>query len=265
MYQLTNVPVPYTPMSLFPQLLTFALTLTALLGLSRWIARQVQILGLHLTGNEGAALLAYYLLLLPGILLHELSHIGMARLLGLKVGKFSLGPRRQPGGTVELGSVMVRSGGVLRDSLVGLAPFLGGTVVLLLVSYWVFDVATLGQTWALSGWGGVLQAVDGVWLVPDFWLWAYVVFAVSNAMTPSPADRQPWLIAGIYLAVALLLAYLLGGLAVLPQTLAPQVAGALQVLTLAFLFTLALDLAAAAALWGAEIAIVVWQGRGKAQ
>jgi len=108
-----------------------------------------------------------------------------------------------------------------------------------------------------------VQVVDGIWLVPDFWLWAYVVFAVSNAMTPSPADRQPWLIAGIYLGVALLLAYLLGGLAVLPQSLAPQVAGALQVLTLAFLFTLALDLVAAVALWVLEAAIIAWQERGR--
>ena len=27
---------------------------------------------------------------------------------------------------------------------------------------------------------------------PDVWLWAYVLFAVSNTMMPSRADRQAW-------------------------------------------------------------------------
>ena len=50
----------------------------------------------------------------------------------------------------------VSSGGTLRDSLVGLAPFLTGTTVLLLVSYQVFDVAALGEAWRTAGWAGVL-------------------------------------------------------------------------------------------------------------
>jgi hypothetical protein len=96
--------------------------------------------------------------------------------------------------------------------------------------------------------------------VPDFWLWAYLIFAISNAMTPSPSDRQPWRLAGIYIGLALVAAYLLGGLSLVPQGLSDYVAGALQLLTLAFLFTLVLDLFAAALLWIAEEAI--GHGRG---
>jgi len=46
---------------------------------------------------------------------------------------------------------------------------------------------------------------------PRFWLWAYIIFVVSNAMTPSEADRQPWLVAGVYLLIAIVIAWLLGG------------------------------------------------------
>lgn len=247
-------------MPLLSQLISFVLTLAALTALSRWVALQVQRIGLRLTGNSQAAIMGYYLLLLPGILVHELSHLVMARLLGLKVGKFALGPKRRKNNSVELGSVTVSSGGAVRDSLVGLAPFLGGTAVLLAVGYLVFDVATLGQAWTDGGWRGVLAAVDGIWRVPDFWVWAYVIFAVSNAMTPSPADRQPWLIAGLYAAFALVIAYLLGGLPVLPPSWGIQAANALQLLTLAFLFTLAFDLLAAALLWVIEALIVLLQG-----
>jgi hypothetical protein len=242
-------------MSLLTPVLGFAVTVFALSALSRWISLQVQLVGYRLTGDERAAVIVYYLLMLPGILLHELSHAAMAILLGLKVGKFTLGPRAQ-GRYVQLGSVTVTSGGTLRDSLVGLAPFLSGTVILLLLGYQVFDVGALGQAWINGGWREVLQSASGMWHVQDFWIWAYLVFAISNSMTPSPADRQPWLMAALYIGLALVVAYVLGLLAVATDALAPQAAGALSALTLTFLFTLALDLVAAAVLLVTEFFIV---------
>ena len=250
-------------MPLLTQLAVFTVTLIVLVVISRWIAHQVQILGLRLTRDHQIAIMTYYLLLLPGILLHELCHLAMAKLLGLRIGKFTLWPRRSRG-AVELGSVTITSGGVIRDSLVGLAPFLGGTVVLLLVGYAVFDVAALGRAWAVGGWRGVWSALDGIWLVADVWLWAYVIFVVSNAMVPSPADRQPWLVAGLYAAGALIAGYLLGGLPSIPENVTDQVAGVLQVLTLAFVFTLAIDLLFGLVLWIAELIVVEAQrGRGR--
>jgi hypothetical protein len=230
-------------------------------AVSRWITRQVQLLGLHLTGDERAAQMTYYLLMLPGILLHELSHVLMAKLIGLKVGAFSLGPRAQNQTSIELGSVTVSRADVFRESLVGLAPFLSGTAVLVLVGTRVFDVQALGQAGSAEGVGGLMRALPGIWQVPDFWIWTYIIFVVSNAMMPSPSDRQPWLLAGIYLAVALGGVYLLVGLPVLPPALAGWAAGVLQVLTLSFLFTLVLDLVAAAGMWIAEALILALQSR----
>lgn len=242
-------------MSLVTQTLIFAATLAVFMALSRWINRQVQVIGLRVTGSSTVAVMLYYLLMFPGILLHELSHYLTAQLLGLRVGKFSMGPRKRRN-AIELGSVTVSSGGAVRDSLVGLAPFLFGTAALLLVSYQVFDVDALGQTLALAGWPGIFAILDGIWRVPDFWVWAYVIFVVSNAMTPSPADRQPWLVGGIYVGLILFAVWLLGGLPILAEALRPQVLGALQGLTLGFLFTAAVNLVMAAALWLTEVMII---------
>ena len=242
-------------MTLLPQFLAFASTLALMLVLSRWINRQVQIIGLRVSGDSAVAVMTYYLLMFPGIVLHELSHFLVARLLGLKVGKFALGPKRRRN-AIELGSVTVSSGGSVRDSFVGLAPFITGTAVLLLISYFVFDVGTLGEAWTNAGWSGVRQAADGIWRVPDFWLWAYVIFVVSNSMTPSPSDRQPWTVAGIYLGCMLLFVWLLGGLPLLADMLHSEVAGTLQVLTLGFLFTLATNAVIAVALWLVEVLVI---------
>ncbi len=174
----------------------------------------------------------------------------------------------------------------MRDSLVGLAPWLTGTAILLFVSYRVFDVGALGQAWLLGGWLGVLQLLPGFGRVPDFGLWAYLIFAVSNAMTPSSADREAWLTAGIYLALALVGAGLLGILlqpgglpsgwpglgkaaengfrVLLPATGSGQqalAAGVLPALTLAFVFTVGLDAAAAALLLLVEFAIESLKGK----
>jgi hypothetical protein len=237
-------------MSLISQFFVFAATLVCLILLGRWVTRQVQTIGYLLTGNASVTMIGYYLLMFPGILLHEVSHYLMARILGIKVTAFSLGPRRRKNSnTVELGSVSVYSGGTIRDSLVGIAPFIAGTAVLLLVSYWVFDVGAFGRVWAEAGWEGFFSIAKALPKTPDFWLWLYLIFAVSNAMMPSAADRQPWLLAGIYVGGVLIVAWVVGLFGFLSDEVWNNVLGGLQVLTLAFLFTVVVNIVVGSALW----------------
>ena len=66
-----------------------------------------------------------------------LSDVVMAKIVGLKVGKFSLGPKPRRN-SVELGSVMVGSGDALRESLGGraaLRDYLPGQGELLPAAY----------------------------------------------------------------------------------------------------------------------------------
>jgi hypothetical protein len=171
-------------------------------------------------------------------------------MLGIRVTNFSLGPRRRKNAkTVELGSVSVYSGGTIRDSLVGVAPFVAGTAVLLLVSYMVFDVGALGRVWAAQGWEGFFRTVAVLPKTPDFWLWLYVIFAVSNAMMPSAADRQPWVLAGLYVAGVIVIAWVVGLFGYLSDAVWDNVLGALQVLTLAFLFTVLVNVVIGSVLW----------------
>ncbi|MGE5603400.1 MAG: hypothetical protein ACM30E_10130 [Nitrososphaerales archaeon] len=237
-------------MSLLSQFLAFAVTLATLILLGRWVTRHVQTIGWLLTGNASVTMIAYYLVMFPGILLHEVSHYATARILGIKVTDFSLGPRRRKNSkTVELGSVSVYSGGTIPDSLIGVAPFVAGTAVLLLVSYMVFDVGALGRVWVAQGWSGFFATVAALPKTPDFWLWLYVIFTVSNAMMPSASDRRPWLLAGIYVAGVLLVAWVVGLFSFLSDEVWENLLGALQVLTLAFLFTVFVNVVIGSVLW----------------
>jgi hypothetical protein len=134
--------------------------------------------------------------------------------------------------------------------------------VLLLVSYLVLDVTALGAAWDDQGWRGFLASARAMPKTPDFWLWLYVIFAVSNAMMPSESDRKPWLLAGLYVAGVLLLAWLLGAFSFLSPALWDNALGALQVLTLAFLFTVLVNVVVGSVLWVVATALLKY---GEAQ
>jgi len=235
----------------------FLVSLVVLAGLSRWMSGLVQSLGLLLFDDERAASLLTFLVLFPGILLHELSHWVMAWLLGMRPRQLRVWPRMR-GRRVEMGSVRMRSGGPLRDSLAGMAPLLTGSLVLILVSYRVFDGAALQRAWESGGLGA---AWDGFWAAlgaADAWLWAYILFAISNAMIPSSSDRQPLLSLFLYILVVALFFYLVGWFPSLtiPSQMADRLAGALRTLTTAFAFTIGLDIVIALPLLGVLLALV---------
>ena len=185
----TCTPVsPYHPMTWTP-FLWLAATLVLLLLIERWIHRHLQGVMLLLTGDPEIAVMLYALPLLPGIILHELSHAFAAVLLGIRVGRISLRPKRA-GQRIQLGFVPIEKTDAIRASLVGLAPLLAGSITILLIGYWVFGLGTVRGALAARDWGelaaGMLQALKA----RDAWIWAYVVFAVSNTMLPSRANAD---------------------------------------------------------------------------
>ena len=72
-------------------------TLVPLFFLNRWLSRHIQGVGLLVTGRPNVAIILYFLVMLPGIVAHELSHWSMAKVLGLKTGKITLGPSKASG------------------------------------------------------------------------------------------------------------------------------------------------------------------------
>ncbi len=233
--------------SFFPTLLAFALLVVALYWLQRWISQHVQGIGVLLFNSSNAGMALLWFVLLPGVLLHEGSHWLMAKLLGVPTGRLRLSPTVQ-GKQVVLGSVEVKRTDPVRDSLVGLAPFLAGTLALLAIGYWVFDAAALGQAWERSAWSQMAELLLGAFQIDDAWLWLYLLVAVSNAMMPSPSDRESWRLVLVYLAVVAAVMVFFGWLPSLPAGLVGAITGGLRTLTYAFALALLIDLVFAVAL-----------------
>lgn len=175
-------------------LVTFVIFAVVLLVLA-WMSRQVSLLTqevvFRLTNSADLAMVMIFLLLLPGVLIHEASHWLMAKVLGLKTGKFRVWPRKK-GRHIGMGSVSVASGGPVVDSLVGLAPLLVGSCVVALIGTQVFQSNVLNSFWLGGDWWMTVQTiVASVTRQQDGILWSYLLFAVANAMLPSSSDREP--------------------------------------------------------------------------
>lgn len=196
--------------SSFEGLLWFVVTLLPLVFLQRLLHREIQAVFLILSRSERFTITMFSLIFLPGVLLHELSHYGMAVLLGVEAARFSLIPQVLDDGRLQLGYVETAKADIVRDSLVGAAPLIvgGGFVAFIalvplhLQPMW--DVLRNGQLGLF--WFGI----TGLFTIKDFPLWFYITFAVSSTMLPSRSDRHAWLPLGVAIAVLIALAILAG-------------------------------------------------------
>lgn len=226
-------------------ILWVALSLPLLLLLQRWIHRHLHGLAFLLTGNKHWAVVLYAIVLFPGVLLHELSHWFTAVILGVRTGSFSVLPKSKSDGTIQLGYVEYyksASVGPIREGLIGSAPLVIGTAVVLLISFRVFDVAELALAIGSGSVESFIEALDALFSTGDVFLWLYLIFAVSNAMMPSAADRRAWPAFGLIMAAAALVLYLLGLQELVVDGLAGPVTTVFGYLALAFSLTIGVDL-----------------------
>ena len=229
--------------SIWPSLLGLILSLAALAGLSRLLSRYLQYTIFYLTRSQDMAMVIYFLIFMPGVFVHESAHWLMARLLGLKTGKFRVWPQRQ-GKYIGMGSVQVSSGGVIIDNLVGMAPLIAGTLLITLIGVGVFETDSLASALQQGRVGAVVQTAWQTLGQADGGLWAYLIFVVGNVMMPSASDRHQLTPLLLYLLLAGILYFLLD----LPRQWLTvglmNLTAPMDVLTSAIAFVIVLDVAA---------------------
>jgi hypothetical protein len=220
-----------------------AIIIWPLRQLEGWMHKHIQGLGLLITNNPQAAVLVYYLLLLPGVVLHEGSQWVLAKLLRVKVKKFRLWPEKQRGGVIRLGLVEIDSNiDTFRETLVGIVPLVTGVAVIALIGSLRFDTSVLMAAVATGDLPTIFAGISAFVSTPDFWLWVYLVFSIANAMMPEEHDEiNWWMIAGALAAVTVFLLVLDLGI-LLQAGLEGPFAQIARWLSLAFVISLVIDL-----------------------
>ena len=155
--------------------------------------REIQAIILILTRNPGVTMGIFSILFLPGVFLHEISHFLLAKFLRVRTGKFSIFPQPLPDGRLQLGYVETARSDVLRDSLIGAAPLIVGTLFVAYVAIYHLQMRVLWDVFRNGQFNLFWMGVRALPRVKDFYLWFYLAFAVNSTMMPSESDRHAWL------------------------------------------------------------------------
>ncbi len=197
------------PMAQLSGLFWFILMLVPLILLQRLLHREIQSVLLIATQDANITMGVFSIIFLPGVFLHESSHFLMAKILRVPTGRFSMIPHSLPNGRLQLGYVETARSDRVRDSLIGAAPLIAGTLFIAYVAIYRFEMRLL---WDVLRNGQLNLFWMGMRALPnvrDFYLWFYLVFVVSSTMMPSESDRHAWLelllSIGILFAITLVL------------------------------------------------------------
>lgn len=102
---------------------------------SRWLTNSLFRLIFYLSKSRSLAVYFFALLFMPGVLIHELSHFLSAIILFVPVGEIELMPK-VTGDSIKLGSVQIRETGIVRRSIIGIAPTIVGMFLIVGIPFY---------------------------------------------------------------------------------------------------------------------------------
>lgn len=196
-------------MNLLENALWLILTMALLAWLQMRLHQEVQLFFLLITRNPKLAILLFSLVFLPGVFLHEISHYLTAKLLRVRTGRFSVFPREKGDGKLQLGFVEIAGTDPIRESVIGAAPLLAGSVFVAFAGISRLGMDSVWMALTQQGLGEGISELFALFRQPDVWLWLYLALAVSSTMFPSSSDRRPMtkLLIGLVLLLALIILF----------------------------------------------------------
>jgi hypothetical protein len=188
----------------------FIVMLVPLILLQRMLHREIQAVFLIITRSPQLTMGIFSFIFLPGVFLHELSHFLMAKILRVPTGRFSIFPQPLPDGRLQLGYVETAKADIVRDSLIGAAPLIIGTIFVAYVSLFQLDMRILWETLKNGQLNLFWMGLNALTHAQDFYLWFYLTFVVSSTMMPSESDRHAWIELVVSVGVIFGIAMLIG-------------------------------------------------------
>lgn len=222
--------------------LILAAVLIPLIYVEKWIHAHLYGVGWLLTNNKKSATALYYVLLFPGVFVHEFTQYLVAGALNVRIKRVIAWPEAQDDGTLRLNFVQIKQANRLEAAIIGAAPLFTGLGLVWVISNHILNLDNVLSALATGNINVIGPALRQLVSKPDFYLWLYLMFAVSNAMLPTPADREGWpLVIGLF-AVVIGFLVIIGTGAVLLKTFTGPVAHGVDRLATAFASVLAVEI-----------------------
>lgn len=166
-------------------LITFIVLIAVLSLMRQKLIYELSGASLLAFGSTKPGISFYTFLFLPGTIIHELSHWIVAEILQVRTGEITIFPSdddEMSQGERRLGSVATERTDPFRAFLIGLAPFISGLGILIVLGVLLS-----------SGWGTMVW-----WQIA---LIVYGIVVIGNSMMISSSDRRSWPFIVIFFAV----------------------------------------------------------------
>lgn len=219
----------------------------------RFVHRHLFGVGYLITRSKGVATLLFYAVLLPGVIMHEISRFMIAGMFRIRPTHFTFVPDEQQDGTFELG--FIHYGFVINPvfrAIVDLVPLVIGILGIIMIGGWALGWSDFVDSLRTLDVYRIGDAFGALVSKPDFFLWSYVLFGLANTMLPSRKEAR-----GLWLPFALL-GVIIGLFAVLGMDLAiirlmtGPIGQIVYGLTAVFTVVLLIDLIAMGIIWVIE-------------
>ncbi|MEK7592113.1 MAG: hypothetical protein AAB508_01830 [Patescibacteria group bacterium] len=177
--------------------------ITALFFVGRTLTKASFILFTSVFRSRTVAVTLVTLFQFPGTIIHELSHLFTAEILGVKTGKLILAPESIRSDQIQTGSVQMNETDPFRRALIGIAPLIMGLVSLGALSSFLpglfeaipwHEGVDIFRTSSLSILVGLM----------------YLLSSVSVSMFPSDVDMKGVWIVGFLILLLIFGAFILG-------------------------------------------------------
>lgn len=163
-------------------LILLTLELICLFFLSRRVIQTIFNLFYVLFRSRPVGISVISLIFFPGTVIHELSHMFVAEILGVRTGHLTLVPESLESTDIRTGSVAIAQTDPFRRTLIGLSPLLVGILALTTLSY--------------------IHATQFVNNITVTIIYYYLIFSLSNSMFSSKEDlRGVWPVLGLFALV----------------------------------------------------------------
>lgn len=147
------------------------------------------------SSSQKLALGMLSLILLPGTIVHEMSHFFMATILRVPTGKMSIFPEALEKGKVRAGKLEIGECDPFRKTIIGIAPIIIGLTIIYLVGMFFFPSFQLPTT--------NYQLITTI-------ICLYFLLTISSTMFSSPKDLESLIIVLPIISILFLFLYFIG-------------------------------------------------------
>jgi hypothetical protein len=151
--------------------------------LERWLHQHIFKVGWLVTKSFQTTTILYYTFFLPGVFLHEITYWFAAGIFNVHAKSSIQWPEAQEIAELKLSFVeLAKNVSPFRLGLITLAPMIAGLAFVWFIAANVLDFSGFFTRVGTGNLADISEAIRRLTTAPDFWLWIYILFTVSNTM-----------------------------------------------------------------------------------